>query len=743
MSRLAPAIIISLLIVILGVIASFISIKYGLEEKIDLNLLFRLRDESKPPSDVIIVSLDKDSAVNLDLPSDPEEWPRSLHARLTEILKKQGAAVIAFDMLFIAPSDMEENDNSFAQAISNAGNVVLCEYLEPETKTLTDKEEMHVERITPPSPLLARAALALAPFPLHKVPEKKRWYWLIKKEAGDIPTLPVVTFQIFAFEVYDEFIQLLKKLNTTQDEKLFLGKTAIKSDKRVEKQLMTLRDYFSKNPELGKKIKEEVYDPSYLSSDPRKKLILKSLLEMYMSPNYHYLNFYGPPGTIETISYYKILSADEESVVDLKGKAVLVGSSDNLRPELQIDGFDTVYPGPNGLKMSGVEIAATAFANLLENKPVQPVVFPVYYATIFLWAVLLAILCLFTRPAIGAVSLVSLCAFYLSVVVFQFGKTGSWFPITVPLFFQAPAAYFGILLWKFFKVNKEDQNIRKVLEGYLLPENIVEQLGKNPGDIKPSTQKVYGTCLYTDGEQYTSLSENMDPNKLGIFMNSYYELISEPVRQYGGIVSDFFGDSMLSIWATPQPDPALRRMACTAALDISNVIKQFKQKSDTLHLPTRIGLHSGFISIGIIKAGDHYEYRAFGDTINTIQRIENANKKLGTRILVSKEMLDQIDGFLTRKVGEFTFKGKSNPVVIYELISRKEESSEQQRDLCAIFSEGLDAYYERSWEKAINTFHESIKAYIQDGPSTYYLKKCNELRDDPPGEDWTGIIDLD
>ena len=748
MSRLTHAIIVSLLIGMLGVIASFICIACGLEEKIGLDLLFKLRGSSKPPSDVIIVSLDKASADNLNLPSDPEEWPRSLHARLVENLKKQGATVIAFDIFFKKPG-VPEYDHEFAQAISNAGNVVLCECLEKKTKSLTDKEEMYIERLILPIPLLAQAALALAPFPLPEDTTKLSQYWIFKEGAGDTPSLPVVAFQIFAFEVYDEFMRLLKKVSPTQAEKLFPDKDAIIKNRRVEEYILTLRDHFSENPLIGEKMIEEINNSKDLSFDPKKKRILRSLIEIYQGPKDRYLNFYGPPGAIETIPYYQILQFHEKSAVkerqlDLNGKAVFVGLSEDMRSEYKDgDGFHTAFSeSKSGLKISGVEIAASAFANFLENKPIKPTVIPVNYAIIFLWGFLIGILCLFTLPAISAISLIGLSALYLGVVLFQFDTTGSWYPITIPLFFQAPTAYFGILLLKFFKVNKERQNIREAFKKYL-PENVVEQLARNLGDIQTDTQIVYGTCLFTEGEQYTSLSENMDPKELNIFMNSYYEAVFEPIRRYGGIVSDIKGDSMLSIWATAQPDTALRRKACTAALDISKAVERFKQNADTLHLPTRIGLHSGYISIGHVGAINHYEYRPVGDIVNTASRIENLNKYLGTQILISKEVLHQIDGFLTRKIGEFILKGKSKPVVIYELISRKEESSEQQRDLCAIFTEGLTAYYRQSWEEAINAFRTSIKTYKQDGPSIHYLAKCKEYKANPPGENWTGIIRLD
>lgn len=736
MSRLAHSIIISAFIGALGIIAGFISIRIdkdeNSEEKIDLDLLFRLRGKIDPPSDVVIVSIDRASADNLHLPCRADEWPRCHHARITEILAKQGASVIVFDIIFKKPGDPAD-DKSFANAIKTAGNVALCQLLEQ-----TDNGN----KIADMDSFIKNDAIALAPFPLPKNPGNKRWYRLFFSVNADaIPTLPVVAFQIFSFEAHDELIRLLKKYSYTQDKNEFMDEAAIRINRQAVEQLMALRNRFINDPEIGEKILDEIDNPENLSSDPKNKQLLKSLIEIYRGDMSQYLNFYGPPGTIKTIPYHEILTNNGESL-DFKGKAVFIGSSDNLQPEKPIDGYDTVYPGEKGLKMSGVEIAATAFSNLLERKHIKPVVIPVYFLTIILWALIISIICFFPSPGVSVLSLITLSFIYLWFALYQFTKAGVWYPVTIPLFIQCPAAYLCILLFKFFRLKKERQGIREAFKHYL-PEPVVDQLTQTMGDVKANTQIVYGTCLFTDGEQYTALSENMDPKELSIFMNSYYEYVFEPVRRYGGIISDIIGDSMLSIWATAQPDIMIRKNACRAALAISMAVKQFKENANTMHLPTRIGLHSGYISIGNVGAIDHYEYRPVGNIVNTASRIENLNKLLGTRILISREVLQQIDEFITRKIGSFIFLGKSKVVEIYELVSLKEESSEQQRDLCAIFTEGLTAYYRQSWDEAIYLLQKSLETCKHDGPSVYYLAKCEECRKVPPGEDWNGTIRLE
>jgi len=699
MARWSKAIIVGLFVGALGIIASVVPGGFDLEEKYGLDLLFRLRGVRKPPSDVIIVSLDQLSVDTLSLPEDPDKWPRSLHANLIESLTQKGAAVIAFDMMFHEPGLLEQ-DKLFAQAINNAGNVVLCACLQKKTVPLTDKHgkntgELIIEKLLPPIPPLERSALAIAPFPLPKVPVKVSQYWTFKTEAGDAPTLPVTVFQVFMFGVYEEFIRLLEKV---------------------------------------------------VSSHVKKKRALQSLVKIFQDPKSRYLNFYGPPGTIQTISYHQLLKKDQnlsvkQEQIDLKEKAVFVGLSESFRLN-QKDGFYTVFSQPNGMDISGVEIAASAFANLLEDKPVRPLVFSVHLTIILLWGIFLGMICFFVQPVLAAFSAISLSILYLTVASIQFNKTGNWYPLVVPLFIQMPITYLGTFFWKFFETNKERQNVKQIL-GYYLPDKEVNRLAKNLRDINTNIQTVYGTCLFTDAEKYTSLSENMEPKALASFINKYFEAVFEPVRRYGGFVSDIKGDSMLSIWATAKPDTEQRKKACLAALDIPKAVEKFRQNSGNLHLPTRIGMHSGFISLGSVGAMNRYEYRPVGDIVNTASRIESLNKYLGTRILVSQEVLQDIDGFLTRKLGKFIFVGKSKSVTIYELVSRIEESRKQQRDLCTIFTQGLDAYYQQSWEEAIKAFYESIKIHKKDGPSTYYLHLCEKYRANPPGEIWDGLIFLE
>ena len=147
---------------------------------------------------MLIVSLDRDSAEALNLSRKTQKWPRALHAQLVQTLSRQGAAAIIFDTLFDEAHDADA-DKAFGAAVADAAMVVLCESIRQEKVPITDSRgkylaDLNIETLVPPIAPLAVSALALAPFPLPKVPVQLSQFWMFKAGAGNAPTLPVVAF---------------------------------------------------------------------------------------------------------------------------------------------------------------------------------------------------------------------------------------------------------------------------------------------------------------------------------------------------------------------------------------------------------------------------------------------------------------------------------------------------------------------------------------------------------------------
>ena len=85
---------------LLGILGSRSPFLSSAEENLGLHALYLLRGPQKPPSDVVVVAIDRESAHSLQLPTAPHKWPRTLHARLLERLTAQQAALVCFDLIF-------------------------------------------------------------------------------------------------------------------------------------------------------------------------------------------------------------------------------------------------------------------------------------------------------------------------------------------------------------------------------------------------------------------------------------------------------------------------------------------------------------------------------------------------------------------------------------------------------------------------------------------------------------------
>lgn len=594
--RLFKAIILGSIVWIVGVIITVLPFGHTLDENMGLGLLFKLRGEKQTSPDVAIVSIDKESSEHLNLPENPDKWPRSIHARLIENLVREGVKVIAFDVHFIEPRSPED-DQLFAKAIQKAGNVVLCEPLKAKEVPLSNQGSTYgdvhsIVKIVKPLDLFSDPAAATAPFVLPRIPFKVNQYWTFQAGAGDSPTLPVVVFQLFTLEEYKEFIHLLEKVAPDQAKKFPPDRDTVIKKGNLKGLIREIREMFESDPMIAERMLKELHNSKALSADTKRQQRIKSLIQMYQGPSSQYVNYYGPPQTITTIPYYQALQLRDgivgEKKIDLKDKAVFVGLSEILLAERK-DSFYTVFSQANGIFISGVEIAATAFSNILENRPLKPLSLRFLIFLIIVWGILLGIICRMLPVAVSAISVIGLSVLYLLAANYCFKANDSWYPIVIPLLFQAPLAFFGGLIWNYVDVNKERQNIKKAL-GYHLPREVVEQIAKDIVHVETEAQVVYGICLFTDVAEYTTLSETLDPIELGRLMNRYYETMFKPVKTKGGYVSGVIGDSMLALWATTGSEAIAKEKACSAAIDIQKELKLFSKSLEFPNLETRIGV---------------------------------------------------------------------------------------------------------------------------------------------------------
>ena len=698
--RLVQSLYLGLAIAVLGVFIYAFPVGQAWEEETGLSVLFRLRGQRPAPQEVVVVAIDGRSSRQLNLERDMRDWPRSLYARLTDRLAAAGAAVIVFDIYFRDPG-AAEYDRQFASAIERAGNVLLFGYLEREfLDNKAGGKLLEVERLRPPIDLFARPAADIAPFVLPKVPARVSRFWTFYG-ANELASLPVAALEQYAAPVWPVLSALVGE-----------------GDSRLPgNSIAAVRARLRADPSLTRRLLQRVSSGQIdMDADHRKRL--SALLALYLSVDSPYLNFYGPPRSISTLSFQSLLSGEERALPMLRDKVVFIGFSERTQPG-QKDNFYTVFSQPSGLDIGGVEIAATAFANLLQRETIMPPGGTALWL-VFFWGFLISTL-FRALPAYWNIGAGLLAAGLYFLITYQlFAQASSWLPWTIPLLVQTPLALFAALLWHYRDAHRGHRQLRDIF-GYYLPGEIIDRLAHDTRQALEQNETAFGVCMATDAEQYTRLAERMRPADLQQFMNRYYEVLFAPVRSRGGMISDVVGDAMLAVWSAPADDARLRQKACEAALDI---VAALEQSTQAPLLPTRIGLHAGAMVLSHIGAIDHYEYRAVGDIVNTASRIENFNKPLGTSVLVSRQTVQGVEGLVTRGLGTFTLRGKQQALELCELVCRVEELSDATRRLHACFGDALAAYQAGDWEHAMMLFRKLLSRYPDDGPSRYYLKRC-------------------
>lgn len=744
------AINLGLITVIIGALVYFFAFGYELEEKLGLDILFKVRGSIASPNDSVVVAINKMSSDYFGLENEPAKWPRHYHTKLIDTLKARGAKAIIFDVFFKEARD-EQEDKKLAMAIKNAGNVILFSKLKRQILSQQGSapqfieldNAINIERLVYPTQEIAQAPVALAPFALLKYPQKVSQFWTFRVPAGEIPNLPVMAFQLANMENYQALLNIIQDIIPEKANYLPRDINKILQQQQLTEVVSELRRLFKENPGLSKKIKQVLGKADNLNKNINSSLM--SLINMYQGPNQYYLNFYGPPRSITTIPYHEVISGDNKEAFDFNGKVVFVGFSEYLQPE-QKDNFFTVFSQSNGLDISGVEIAATAFSNLLNAQNIKTLNPSIYLILIIVYGFFIAFVSRYfhTISSIFWAVVIMVCYAYISYLAFS--QYNLWLPWVVPLLIQSPFAIFVGLLCHYTDTRREREQIRKAF-GFYLPSNVVTKIAQNAGHIEANQQQMYGICLATDAAQYTRMAEGMPPEQLSQLVNHYYENLFGPVRHHGGIISDVVGDAMLAIWSSPQSDVELRTQACEAALEIDKVMNQQGDDRKDYLLPTRIGLHAGELMLGNVGAMDHYEYRAVGDIVNTSNRIESLNKQIGCNVIASENVVEDVNGITMRSLGKFRLVGKQQALELYELLCREDELEcdkyhIQIKDRCEMLAVGIAAFRAQEWQLAKTQFSELKSKYSNDKVADFYLQYCDLLHERTLPDDWGGIIEL-
>ena len=698
----------------LGVV--LLPIAMALEESWGLGILFTLRGAVPPPDEVVVVGLDEGSERALSGPIT-----RSMHASLLDALVQAGAAVVVFDLFLHTESD---DDEAFATAIGKADNVVLTARLERDSPAGMDRQILRA-----PIPVFAARATGTAPW---LVPEVFRVDWVLMRDDADRLTIPLVALQAYAF---DDFVSLLRAVRPEVGARFPYTRAEILPGRRLERIMAELARVFADDSSLA---------ADMLAHGGAAKPGLRQLIALYggdgpYRANRLFLNYYGAPRTVVTVPYQAALAGQAE-VPSVAGKIVFVGYSAQRQPGQQ-DDYPYVY-SIDGFNLSGVEMGATAFANLLHGNYLSLPAILLRMLIVLAWGLLVAVCFDRLRAGPGLIVGALLFASYLFGALLAFRTQYVWLPIVVP---AVQLLFAGTL-----SVRVKQLAERAQLEVGTSEEAALALTGRGKlekvdhrvilfADEQGSKKRLRRELIALDAAQRRSLQADFAMAR------------DVPVTANGGRINHTLADSMLAHWVTADAndgsslDKSLNA-ACRAALAIHARVAALNEKYPGFELSLRIGLDWGEISSRLNPSPEIKDWKMDGVPIHSAERLESLNKVFGTSTLVSHVVADRLNKleFHCHELGTFVFRDDSgdivvDPVRVYDLRATRNVTDEEL-GLAAQFSEGLAALRRGDWTEALSLFEPLASSGRKHSElAARYVAWCRQTLGEAESH-WRGVV---
>lgn len=373
------------------------------------------------------------------------------------------------------------------------------------------------------------------------------------------------------------------------------------------------------------------------------------------------LNYYGPRGTITTVSAERLLEGER---IDLENRIAVLGVTATAVGDRFGTPFDPVLPG--------VEVQATGIANLLDgsalsrNENTRLADSAAAFAVTLIGLAAVAFLPL--APA--SIIYLAMLAGWVAITFFLFGQ-GQWLSGALPFAASLPPVIALIVtrqIFDRFQSNKLMQ-AQEALSRFQSP-RLAKRVAEDPGFLMvPKEQDA--AMLFVDLSGYTTLSEQLGPARTRDFLKSFHTIVVDVANKTGGIVLDFMGDGAMlgfGIPETSENDPA---NAALCAFLLHNGVGVWLSETgmSTRISRVRVGAHYGQVVLSRLGHDRQQQITTTGDCVNVASRLLEVAKDLDASVVISKDLLDATsfvsdDTVIPPRIETVTIRGRQQELQV-------------------------------------------------------------------------------
>ena len=226
-----------------------------------------------------------------------------------------------------------------------------------------------------------------------------------------------------------------------------------------------------------------------------------------------------------------------------------------------------------------------------------------------------------------------------------------------------------------------------------------------PGQLLANGERRQATIFVSRLAGYTDLMEQYAPGKVERIMRRINDEAVDIMRQRSGVVNQFSGDAIVSVFGilATHEDDFLR--ATRAAVELHARVRELGANSEEHPVRLRSGIDTGLVVARKLDQG-RQTYRIAGRARRVAARL--AAEAETDEILVSTEGHRLVDPFFETEVrAPVAVKGHSRPITPYRIVSE----SEPQSPIEVAEQKGLTAYTGR--ENELGTLARCLEQALQ------------------------------